>query len=867
MALPLALGAAVLVAALPGSDSPWKQTASPSPYWQPPAVGSVNSLGLVTIPLAGDGKVALLAPSITPRNGALVCRATAWNSAGTSLAITYAQGLGAVHVTIQLQPTAVGMSAEITADQPIISAVDMGPWNPQLNASAIPVPYYSGAVWYARGISRFVNVWWDWRATSASALNWGVVQYQAKTNGTLNRLHEVMQVAVSPDVDAVFPSPANPPSPFISTLAGRTVLDIWDAGFSGIQQGLADLGDYGLTNCVAIVHGWQYAGFDNALPQHFPANAGLGGTPGIKAVIAQAKADGCLAALHENYIDYYPNYPNFNPASVALNSNGSRMKAFLNPSTGIQSYAAKPPWMVTNAAAQSPLIHQAYATTAGFLDVVSSIAISSRGDFDSSVSGAAKLTSFMAGCQALWAYARKIHQGPVLGEGMNHWYYSGLLDGVEAQTGAGAVPENRDSSLPLFLDFDLLKIHPLQVNHGMGYYQRWTANKSSRMTATQLDAYRMQEVAFGHAPFLSIGLWSDLPVALQESHLVGPVAASYGGAAASRIEYRANGSWVNPSTAARTGRFAQAQVTYSNGTTVVATADLTPLSWRGITLPQFGWVAMGKNLKAYTALCGRVICDYAQTSTSYFANARNQADFQIGSGYASPSVASVTQGRGNTLAIRYAWNVYRPLPVPANEVTFVHFVNDAAASVNNPAIAFQDDHVPVPAPDVWTPGSSQSEGPRTVSIPSTVVDGTYSIRIGLYNPATGARLALAGDDDGTGRYIVGHLTVSDHGSKVSFTPPAPPANDPRLNAAGSVVNFGPLQTDGMVSIIQSGGQWILRPYPRYRRVVVLLNRASFREPASVQATGGPTATVTPVARRQYWSIPVNGAKYYTWPVE
>ena len=29
-------------------------------------------------------------------------------------------------------------------------------------------------------------------------------------------------------------------------------------------------------------------------------------------------------AVHENYVDYYPNYPEFDPAAVALNSDGSR---------------------------------------------------------------------------------------------------------------------------------------------------------------------------------------------------------------------------------------------------------------------------------------------------------------------------------------------------------------------------------------------------------------------------------------------------------------------------------------------------------------------------------------------------------------
>ena len=53
-------------------------------------------------------------------------------------------------------------------------------------------------------------------------------------------------------------------------------------------------------------------------------------------------------------------------------------------------------------------------------------------------------------------------------------------------------------------------------------------------------------------------------------------------------------------------------------------------------------------------------------------------------------------------------------------------------------------------------------GPVTVQIPSSVPDGTYSIRIGLYDPQQGSRSA-GGTDDGDMRYIVGNLTVSGSG--------------------------------------------------------------------------------------------------------
>jgi Family of unknown function (DUF5696) len=631
-----------------------------SVYWVAPAIGSVNQLGAVTFPLGSTNTITLFQPSITSSAGPLLCTDASWDSTGTMLTITYALGPNAIHVTVQVQGTPTSVSALIDADAPVVSSLDMGPLDASLGSKSIAVPYYTSTVAYAPAISQYINAWWDWRATHATALNGTAAQYNTKTDGTRNVPHESLQVAVSPDVDAVLPSPGNAASPYLVTMAGRTVLDIWDSGFINIQQGLAELGDYGISNCLGIIHVWQHFGYDNGLPQHYPANDSLGGGSALEAAMAQGKQNGCLMAVHENYLDYYPDYPGFTRSAVALNSDGSELDGWLNAS-GIQAYSTKPSWMLRNAWRQSPSIHQAYGTNADYLDVHSAAPISSHGDMDARQTGAAMLSTWTNANEMLWAYERQTHAGPVLGEGLDHWYYSGFLDGVEAQLGAGNVPMNSDAGLPLFVDFDLLRIHPLQVNHGMGYYSRWTKSASGAMTATQMDAHRMQEIAFGHAPFLGDGTWNSVPQALVESNLIAPVAKSYGTASVSSIQYRVNGGWTSSSTAAQSGAFSQAQVAYENGLTIVANSAALPLLWNGLTIPQFGWAAAGNGLTAYTALCGSTVCDYSETATSIFANARNQADWEAGMGYAAPSVETVSQGPGNSFAISYAWQVYRSL--------------------------------------------------------------------------------------------------------------------------------------------------------------------------------------------------------------
>jgi hypothetical protein len=837
---------------------------SASSPWQGPAVGSVNQLGTISFPVTGQGNVTLLNLTLAAVSGvALTLSSSSWNAAATTQTLTYTYPGGVLHIVGSYTMTATGVSLTLDADQPILSSIDAGAFVSQLQPQTIAVPYYSGTIKYAPTISQYLNAWWDWQKTQATTHIGTGTQYAPKTDGTLNLLHEQLHLAISPTISSVFPPIPNPASPYRAQLAGRIILDDWNATFASSQQGLADLGDYGMSNCAIIIHDWQHFGYDNGLPQHYSADPAFGGDSGLLAAITAAKADGCLAAVHENYTDYYPNYPAFNQASLALNSAGGTINAWLNPEN-IQSHEAKPSWMIANAQTQSPTIHQRYGTDAAYLDVNSAVAPDERPDMDAKEPLASTVGLWLSNATALWAFERQTHAGPMFGEGANHWYYSGLLDGVEAQLGTGQTATNIGESLPLFVDFDLLRIHPLQVNHGMGYYERWSKSTSTNLSTLEADAYRMQEIAFGHAPFLGDSTWSNVPRAMLESGLVTSVATSYGLAQATSIQYGATSGWVSTSAAAVTKNFAQVQIAYDNGLSVAANSAATPLTWNGLTIPQYGWAAKGAGVLAYTAQCGTTICDYSESPTTLFANARNQADAREGWNYVAPSVAGVTQSSPDNIAVTYNWKVLRQPDPTISYIAFVHFVDDSQAATASQGIVFQGDHPPNPPTPSWQPGTTATDGPVSLSIPSSVPDGTYSVRVGLYDPATGIRLPLAGIIDATGRITVGYLTLSNNGSKITFTPPPPQPNDPRLNAAGSIVNFGKIETDGTVSLQQVNGSWVLRPFPRTRNVTVLLLKAAFPMPASIQTDGG---SATPIDAEAYWQIPIGNTKSYSWPTE
>jgi hypothetical protein len=116
---------------------------------------------------------------------------------------------------------------------------------------------------------------------------------------------------------------------------------------------------------------------------------------------------------------------------------GGREKAWYNHGTKIQSFAVKPTAILRLASEQSPEIHRRYDTNANYLDVHSCVPPWFHADCDAREPGASSLQPVWDAHRKLWEYEHRAHGGPVFGEGNRHWWWSGYLDGVEAQFGTG----------------------------------------------------------------------------------------------------------------------------------------------------------------------------------------------------------------------------------------------------------------------------------------------------------------------------------------------------------------------------------------------------------------------------------------------
>ncbi|MGO9467008.1 MAG: DUF5696 domain-containing protein [Isosphaeraceae bacterium] len=773
---------------------------------------------------------------------------------------------------IRIKGSLIGKSLvlDLEADQPLAALLDSGNWGPTVRRRTIPVPYFSGRVDYLPAEGLFVAANYDWTVSAATSLDGSRASYLVLTDGRRNPIRERIVFSAAWHLDEVLPNIPNRPSPFLGDLADRIVLDIWGGRYTEIAHHFEILSGYGINRCVAIVHDWQRSGYDNALPMHLPAASDKGGDPGMKTLVATAKRLGYVVALHENYVDYYPNYDHFREADIALDSAGKRQNAWYNPGTKIQSFAVAPTAILALAATQSAEIHRRYGTNACYLDVHSAVPPWFHVDERASARGAGSFRTVWEIHRQLWDYERTTHHGPVFGEGNNHWYWSGCLDGVEAQFGAGW-PGEAGREAPLLVDFDLLKIHPLQLNHGMGYYERWWS-KSAWGTIPPmvvLDQYRMQEIAFGHAGFLGAATWPVVPLAWLEHHLLTPVTARSAKATPVEILYELKGKWVDATTAARSesdpSAWQRVRVRYNNGMTITANQLDRPLAVGASVLDRFGWLAEGAGVTAWTARRDGVIADYAETADRVFANARPASDWDFSAiKRIRPVVAHFESAGRREIRFTYNWQVNDVLP--HRYTCFVHFGKVGAPES---AILFQQDHALAVPTSQWRPGRTIKDGPHTLTIPAGLPDGDYAWTIGLFTPSEG-RLSLEGVSDGTGRIRLGSLRIKGSGREIAFIPERDTGGrqsaiyQEHLNPRAKLVDFGPVRTNGSVLIERAGSQWVARTFPRDRAFTLLLSTSRFGRPSEVQCVGGRSRVVVPAAEGALWRLPVSGASEYRW---
>lgn len=682
----------------------------------------------------------------------------------------------------------------------------------------VSLPYLTGGQqWYLPDLSVYVGSLLDWTASSASSHSAVEAQYGALSDGSRIPLQETAIVTVSPYLAEILPSVPSAPSPWIEDLSHRVIVDDWMGNFEATRRTIETWQAHGLTDLLVQVHVWQNGGYDAKLPDVLPANESMGGDEGMKALSAAARAAGYRFGLHENYVDIYPDAPSWDESLVARNADGSLVKAWYNEATGIQSYGYRADAIVPTARRFTPQVHERYDTTCSFIDVHCAVPPWFHVDFTAGQPVAGRFLPVWEAHTELWRMFREVHHGPVLGEGNNHWYWSGRMDGAEAQVDGG------EHHTP-FPEFNLLKVHPLVVNHGMGYIPRWVeqgygAGGLSRLCLELADKYRTQELLYGHAGFIDSAWIPEPLLSVKEAWMLKPLQERYAPARVVDTEYLVAEEWVDGSTALAVESTRVCRIVYDNGLTLVVNQSDQTIEVDGLSLPPYGFVAKGAGVtEAYIAELDGQVVDFVRDERSIVADARGFAYHAgMGSLPIEPLPPEVRSLGPRQFEITYRWGVTGPLAEDAAGATsFVHFVSPE--SDHPEGIAFQNDHALPGDVAAWTPGE-QRDGPHVVSIPPDLPSGEYEITVGILSGS--ARQALRGPVLGNNRYLVGTLEVGDDGTVALIRAGAPEDwPDPfarysaRFNTERWAIDFGPLVTSGAVRLVLEDEAVRVYPLPQ-----------------------------------------------------
>ena len=736
-----------------------------------------------------------------------------------------------------------GKALRVTArcDDPVVSAFSLGTIGLAPLRKTIPIPYLAGDVHYLPVQQVFVSRYLDWTQSHSSRCPQGQATYEPTTAGSRNPLFETGYIAVSPDIGEVLPNIPHPPSPYLATLGPRIMLDIWghhQGTYAGDAENLRLLKDLGVDHVAIIQHVWQRYGYDVKLPDHLPADPRFGGEEGMKLFGQTANACGYLWSLHENYIDLYPDAPSYDASARVLRADGTPSPAWYNAGTQVQSFGLKCNRALGFAKNNSPEIHRRYATTAAYLDVHTCVPPWHQLDHEAKQPLAAMALAKMQYDTELFQFERDTHQGPLFGEGFQHFYWAGRCDGVEAQVAGG------EDHTPL-LDFDLLKIHPQMVNHGMGYYERWfRSGYQHRLgeetgTMEQIDKYRAMELAYGHAGFVGSPHDHNWHWVVREHHLVHPVQRLYATANVTEILYEVDGQLVTASVALAIGDTSRQRIRYDSGLTLWVNWRPEPWQVEGRVLPQWGFLALGPQTQVSTTLKDGRFADYAECPEYVFADARTffHMPYRREPRQIEPRLRDFQYLGGNRVRVTYEWIVGES---PDRDYQcFVHAVNPGAA--NNPdRIVFQQDHgLPKPTSQ-WRPDDVIVDGPYEIAV-SDQFDA-YDLTIGLFRDE---RLRLKGLRDASNRVVIARLSLRREAGKIVGVTATTPTSallpggvsdadfSAHLNAAGTWIDFGQVATDGSVKINKQTDRLVVFPYPRDRAFRAVLDLQQLAPAAKV----------------------------------
>ena len=616
----------------------------------------------------------------------------------------------------------------------------------------------------------------------------------------------------------------------VKSLAGRFVFDIWGGPKFGdaadlLQQAIR----YGLTDSAVVWHSWQRWGYDYRLPEIYPPNPQRGTEADLQRMIQLCKDADVLFALHDNYIDFYPDAKGFSyPKEIAFQENGQPRKAWLNEGREARSYRYRADRIGEHLRPNLQEIKKNLGPTAYFIDVWSSAPPydywTSDGKFFSALS-----TRGEWGADFAWIRELLGNNAPQISES-GHDQLIGWLDGAQTnhlRVGPPVGTGRHAHTLWNFRCKDAERIpwfdvahHDRFILHGAGYSTRYPAGLDPRMHGVYSDDYIATEVltghptmaisAFGHDVVRKYWLTSDLmrALALRTIESVDFVGDDL---------HRQHVSWSNGG-----------EIFVNRGK-----SDWQP-SGETAELPEYGFLA--KVPTAEGVVAARVsrqqglIVEAAMSPNQVYVNARGVSGKMYN---IRPTAKAAALSKPRSVKTLIEWDLKERIPEGARP--FVHFV-DAEGE-----IIFQGSYS---SSQFFAKETGKVPMETSSTLPASIKPGdTLELCVGVYYPSNGGRIPLIGLTDSETRARLGTMQFLGQGEQITgmrFTP-ADPASDPyyaRQNNGLVEVDFGPVETMGGCRIVKVENGVLLIPLPGCRtrptRFTLNWNRLPWKLPAPTQ---------------------------------
>jgi len=505
------------------------------------------------------------------------------------------------------------------------------------DARGVVTPYLTyGRGWgplIACGRGVFVSVLADWYHCAASRIDGAVPKarpggvavmtgtaYLPLTNGRRNDLRDRVLVTVSPEFADVLPSIPNPPSPHRERLAPYMFHMVSHMRPTYLKT----LKRYGIDHVIACDFARFYV-------KTYPEGFGARWRPHPSLTMKQIrdyrrliKGLGYLFGAYSDLRDYFPLNEFWDENCVSLDSRGDFVEGWYG------NFRTKPNYLPVLARLVGEKVRANYPADSVYMDT-HTCAGPRACDFEAGVPGAgiARDQVYFNGDCIL---ETKKWYGTVMSEGHVRWMYAGLADMDYASLFTRA-PAHTVAPL---VDFDLLKIHPLNFGTMMGYgpsiFYRRAPEKLRRvyrdpgrgLAPIEFYQYVSASLAYGHMLMMGYSYLPPLSRAIHLYALMQGVQREYLTDTAAEIRYHDGERYVTTGQALRAGvvKLGRVRVRYSRGLTMHVNYN-AKRNWRvgEYELPPFGWLIKkpGKIL-AYSALVqgGRV--DYVRCSEYIYIN-------------------------------------------------------------------------------------------------------------------------------------------------------------------------------------------------------------------------------------------------------